>query len=333
MATVVGATVMTLVDLLKGLAPDGSVATVAELLTQVNDVLIDFPWMEGNLITGHQTTVRTGIPTPTWRLLNNGVTPGKSTKAQMTEQCAKLEDWSEIDEAVAELGGNVGATRFSESVAHIEGMSQEFSSVLFYGTALTPEKFVGLSARYSSLSAGNAQNIIDAGGTGTDNTSVWLCILGDSTLSGIYPKGSKGGLTHNDIGKVTVQTATGVGTGRLRVYQDQYIWDCGIALMDWRYVVRICNVDISNLVTESSAADLTKLMIKAMKRIPNLARGKAVFYMNRTVEEMLDIQGRNDVKSGGQLKYEDVDGKPRMSFRGIPVRRSDALLNSETRVT
>lgn len=332
MATI-GSSVLTMLDRAKSLDPDGRPAKVAELLTIRNEVLQYMGWIEGNLPTGHRTTVRIGLPSVTWRLLNNGVTPSKSTKAQIDEQCGKLEAWSECDVAVAKLGGDVGAARLSEAKSFLESMNQEFNAVLLYGAATSPEKFVGLAPRYSSLSAGNSQNVIDGGGTGTDNTSVYLTVWSEETLTGIYPKGSAVGLQHNDLGEQTVQTSTGIGTGRLRAYQDQFVWDCGIALKDWRYVVRLCNIDISNLLAESSAVDLTNKMLRMIARIPNINAGRAVFLMNRTVHEMLTIQRRLDVRAGGQLSFEHVDGQIRWSFMGIPIACTDSLLNTEARVT
>lgn len=334
----VGTTVLNLVDIAKGWDPNGSLAKVVELLSVSNQILLDMPWAEGNLPTGHITTVRTGLPTVTWRLLNAGVTPSKSTKAQITEQCGKMEAWSEVDVAVAKLNGNLAATRLSEASAFLESMNQEEASVLFYGNSgLNPEKFTGLSARYASLSAGNAQNILDGGGTGTDNTSVWLVGWGDNSITGIYPKGSTAGLQHNDFGEQTVQTSTGIGTGRMRAFQEQFVWDCGIALKDWRYVVRLCNIDVSNLVAESTPTDLTNKMIRMMARLGVNGNGadttRAAFYMNRTVFEMLTIQRFENVRTGGQLSYDVVDGVVKWSFMGIPIRRTDALLNTESRVT
>ena len=332
--TAINTTVPTLLDVAKRLDPDGQIATIVELLTQNNQILLDMPWSEGNLPTGNRTTVRTGLPAVTWRLLNGGVTPSKSTTAQIDEACGKLEAWSQVDCAVAKLNGNVGAFRLSEAKAFLEAMNQEFCSVLLYGNSgLNPEKFTGLSPRYSSLSAGNAQNIIDGGGTGSDNTSVWLVVWNDNTIHGIYPKGSVAGLVRNDLGEKVVTVTQGVGGQMMLAYLEQFVWDCGIALKDWRYVVRLCNIDVSNLVAQSSAVDLTNKMIRMVHRIPVMTVGRPVFYMNRTVFEMLDIQRREDVRTGGQLKYEVVDGMNTPTFRGIPIRRSDSLLNTESRVT
>lgn len=334
----VGGTVLTLADFAKSLDPNGRVATVIELLEQTNDVLMDMLWKEGNLPTGERTTVRTGLPTVAWRLLNQGVAGSKSTKAQIDEQCGMLEAWSEVDKDLAELNGNTPAFRLSEARAFIESMNQEMAQTLFYGNSgLAPEEFTGLSVRYSSLSATNAQNIVSGGGSGSDNSSVWLIAWGENTIHGIYPKGSQAGLMHEDLGLQTVQAegtgSVGIAGARLRAYQDHWQWKCGIALKDWRYVVRIPNIDISNLVAKSSAADLVDLMIKAMYRLPNLGAGnRMAFYANRTCLEFLDIQRRDDVTAGGQLSYDMVDGKRVMSFRGVPIRLSDQLLENEAAV-
>ena len=331
---VISSKALTLADHAKRTDPDGKIPKIVEMLEQTNEILDDMLFLEGNLPTGHRTSVRTGLPTVAWRLLNKGVQPSKSTTAQVDEQCGLLEAWSEVDQEVAELNGNVNAFRLSEASAFIEAMNQEFSSTLFYGNSgLAPEEFTGLSVRYSDLSAANAENIIDGGGVGADNSSIWLICWGEQTCCGVFPKGSKAGLYHDDLGLQTIETANGIATERMRVYQDHFKMKSGLALKDWRYVVRIANIDISNLVTKSSAADLIDLMIKAMHRLPNLNMGRCAFYMNRTVIQMLDIQRKDDAVSGTGIKYDEVDGKLIPHFRGIPIKKCDSLLESEAQVS
>ena len=326
---------LTLIDWAKRLDPDGKTAAIAELLGQSNEILMDMLWTEGNLPTGHRTTVRTGLPTPAWRLLNPGVQPSKSTTAQIDEACGILEAWSEVDKDLAELNGNTAAFRLSEAQAFIEAMNQEMASTLFYGNAGTaPEEFTGLAARYSAISgAANGQNVITGSGSQSDNSSIWLICWGQQTVHGIFPKGSKAGLQHYDHGEVTVETSAAMAGTRLRAYQDQWQWKCGVALRDWRYAVRIANIDISNLVAKSSAADLIDLMIKAIHRIPSLNMGKCAFYMNRSCMQMLDIQRRDDAVSGGGISYSEIDGKMTYTFRGIPMRKVDALLETESAIS
>jgi len=333
MATL-AANVLTLADWAKRLDPDGKVDAIVEMLSQTNEILTDMLFMEGNLPTGHRSTVRTGLPTAAWRLLNQGITPSKSTTAQVDEAIGMLEAWSEVDKDLAELNGNTGAFRLSEAQAFVEAMNQEMASTFIYGNSGTaPEEFNGLALRYNSLSGANAQNIIDAGGTGSDNSSIWLVSWGAQTTFGVFPKGSKAGLVHEDHGLVTVETTAGIAGSRMRAYQDRWQWKLGVVVKDWRYTVRAANIDISDLVAKSSAADLFDTMIKMMHRIPNLRLGRPVFYMNRSVFQMLDIQGRDDVQSGGGLKFENVEGVIQRTFRGVPVRLVDALTEAEAQIT
>lgn len=320
-----GANVITLADHAKRLDPNGNSADIVEMMAQTNEILQDMHFKEGNLVTGDRTTIRTGLPTVYWRMMNQGVLTSKSTTAQVDEGCAMLESWSEVDIALANLGGNPAAFRLSEARAFIEAMGQELAQTTFYGAASSPEEFVGLAPRYSATSAANGSNILLAGGAGSDNSSIWLVVWGERTIHGIFPKGSKAGIQHHDHGEQTVDNAGGVTGAKMRAFQDQFVANTGLVVKDWRYAVRIPNIDISALVTESAGADLIKLMIKATKRVPALKAGKAAFYMNRSVLQMFDIQHRDAVQSGGGLNYDNVQGQVVMSFRGIPLRQCDVL--------
>lgn len=333
MATL-GSNNLTLADHAKRVEPNGGICTdIVELLSQTNEMLDDMSWKEGNLPTGHRVIVRTGLPTVYWRQYNQGIPTSKSTTAQVDEQTGMLEAYSEVDKDLAELNGDLAAFRMSEAQPFVESINEEMQKKSIYGnTLLAPEEFTGLAIRYSDSTAVAGRNILKAGGSGSDNSSIYLVVWGDNTAFGVYPKGSKMGLVHEDLGLVTIETANGVAGARMRAYRDHWQWKCGVVVKDWRYVVRIANIDISNLVSKSSAADVTELMIKAMHRIPNLKAGRPAFYMNRTLAEMLDIQRRDDVQAGGQLNYEMVDGKRVNMFRGIPIRTVDQLLETEATV-
>lgn len=330
MATI-GTNVLTLADHAKRLDPSGKVGKIVELLSQSNPMVDDMTFVEGNLPIGHRTNIRTGLPTVYWRLLNQGVPSSKSTTAQVDESCGMLESRSQVDKDLAELCADLAAFRLSEAQPFVEAMSQEAAQTLIYGNSSTaPEEFNGLATRYSSLSATNGQNILSGSGGGSDNASIWLVGWGEQTVHGIFPKGSKAGLIHEDLG---LADAFDASNNRFRAYMDRWQWKLGLVVKDWRYAVRIANIDVSNLVAKSSAADLFDLMIKAIHRIPNLGMCKPVFYMPRSVFQMLDIQKRDDVISGGQLSYADADGKPVYSFRGIPAKICDAMLETEAVVS
>jgi len=321
----------TLLDLAKRLDPDGSIAPIVEILNQSAPILDDMAWKEGNLPTGNRGTIRTGLPTATWRKMYGGVLPGKSRTLQVTDNCGMLEAYAEVDKALADLNGNTTAFRASEDTAFIEGMTQEFVSTLLYGNESTePEAFTGLAPRFNSLSAENACNIIGGGSNDTDNTSIWLVGWGDNTVHGIVPKGSKAGLQMSDLGEVTAGDRT---NGYFQAYRTHYRWDCGLVVKDWRYVVRIPNIEVSDLlVAATSGADLTDLMAQAVEMIPNLGACRPVFYMNRTVRSMLRRQIAAKVASS-TLTMDSVGGKMVMHFDEIPVKRLDGITNAETLVS
>lgn len=323
-----GLTALTLADWGKRIDPNGKVDKITELLSQTNPILMDMPFIEGNLPTGHKTTIRSGLPSATWRLLNYGVQPSKSTTVQVTDLAGMLESYAEVDKSLADLNGNTAEFRLSEDRAFIEAMNQSMAQTLFYGdTSVNPQQFMGLSSRYSLKSAGNGQNIIDAGGTSTDNTSIWLVVWGENTVHGIFPKGQKAGLNMEDKGQQTLRDAN---NNPYEGYRTHYKWDNGLCLRDWRYVVRIANIDVSDLSVPGSAANIVSLMVKALHRIPNRGMGKPVFYMNRTVGQALDLQSLD--KASLALSVKETEGEFWTTFRGIPIRETDAILETEARV-
>ena len=330
--SVLTATHPTLLDVTKRLDPEGKIDTIAEMLTQTNEILEDMVMLEGNLPTGHKTTARTGLPAPTWRKLYGGVQPAKSKTAQIIDTCGMLEAYAEIDKALADLNGNSAAFRASEDRAFIEGMNQEFAQTLFYGNESTePEAFTGFGARYNSLSAENACNIIrDTTQDSTDNSSIWLVVWGPNTVHGIYPKGSKAGLQMEDKGQVTIENVDGAG-GRMEGYRTHYRWDTGLCVRDWRYVVRIAFNQEDLVADAASGPKLIDLMTQAVEMIPNLGMGRPAFYGNRNTRSFLRRQIVNKVASAS-LSMDEVAGKRVVAFDGIPFRRCDAILNTESAV-
>jgi hypothetical protein len=322
----------TLLDLAKRSDPDGKIADIVEILNQTNEMLTDMVWVEGNLQTGHRTTIRSGLPQPTWRKLYGGVQPTKSRSVQVTDNTGMLEAYAEVDKALADLNGNTAAWRLSEDRAHIEGMNEEMQQTALYGNEGTePEAFTGIMPRFNSLSASNADNVIDAGGTGTDNASILLCVWGPNTGHGIVPKGSSAGLQMEDKGQVTIENIDGAG-GRMEAYRSHYRWDAGLTIRDWRYFVRICNIDRSLLTADASTgAKLPDLMFQAFDRVPNVAMGRAAWYMDRGVLTKLRQQSSDRIKTS-TLTVDQVGGVMVTSFQGLPIRRVDQMSYDEARV-
>ena len=332
---------LTLLDWAKRQDPDGNIPVIAELLSQTNEILSDAVFKEGNLPTGERVSIRTGLPAVYWRALNQGIPSSKSITAQVDESCGMLEARSEVDKDLIALNGNAASFRLSEDSAFLEAMNQEQASKLFYGNPATdPKQFLGLAPRYSLTSAGNGTNVMSAGGSdASHNTSIYLVVWGDQTVYCPFPKGTKAGLIHSDLGEQTVYNSDGT---RLQAMATLYQWKNGLVVKDWRYAVRVCNIDttalaaLSGTQATSAATNVIDMMNLALDKVPNLGFGRPVFYMNRTVYAGLRRMAR--VMSTNVLDVEKgltQFGTPTnwMTYLGVPIRRCDAIVNTESVVS
>lgn len=334
MATL-SATHPTLLDFKNRLDPDNSVSKVIEMLHQTNEILDDAVWLEGNELTGHVTSVRTGIPEPVFRKLYGGVQPSKTTSVKIREGLGMLENYAEVDKALADLNGNSAAWRMSEESGIIEGFGQKLARYMIYGNEATePEGFTGLAPRFNTKSgAVNGENILTSATPpdGTDNTSIWVVGWGPNTAHMIYPKGSQAGIKIEDKGQVTIESVDGAG-GRMEAYRTHYKWDCGMVVRDWRYVVRI-NFDLEDVVASGATGPVLRdLLAKAMRRIPNLNIVKPAIYMNRDALDAFDLQMNRDPLLSFKT-VEDAQGKVVTRFRGVPIRRVDQILSTEAGIS
>jgi hypothetical protein len=242
-----------------------------------------------------------------------------------------LETYLEVDKKLASLSGNTNEFRMQEARAAIEGMSQTLATTLFAGdTDTDPEKFLGLQARYDDPSAGNGENIILGGAAGgqTDSSSIWLINWRPDKIHGIYSKGSAIGLQHEDLGEERLQDSSN------NFYQglvSHLSMDIGLCVRDWRYAVRICNVDDSLLTKDASAgADIIDLMIQATEQIKDL-NGSPRFYCSQNVRSFLRRQINN--ATNVNLTQENFAGKRTVLFDSIPVRRTSAIVPTESTIS
>ena len=325
----------TLADVAKRTDPNGRIATIVEILTESNPILEDMRVVECNNNTTHRTTVRATLPEVEFRMFNQGVSKSKSTTLMVEDATAMAEAYSDVDVDLAMLNGNTQEFRLSEDRAFIEAMNQTMARTLFYGNqALEPMKFTGFTPRFNKLSY---DNVLDFGGTSTDNTSIWLIPWGDNTCHGIYPKGSKAGLQVKDLGEDTVHDAEGKQYQALRSH---YQWKLGLSVRDSRYVKRIANIPMSGMnqiiengsVSPATGSKLIRLMIAAVNRMPSTSGAYSpIWYMNKDVKTMMDIMAME--KTNVHLSVTEFEGKPVTRFLGYPIRQLDVLLNTEEKVS
>lgn len=319
----------TLADLVSRLDDAGRIAPIAEILNQQLPILNDLGFVECNKTDGYLHTIRTGLPTPTWRKLYGGVQPTKSTTAQVTDTCGNLEAYAEVDKDLADINGNTAAFRISEDRPFIEAMGQAMAQTMFYGdTTKNPERFMGIAARYNRLPTGtkppaSSRNVISCGGSGNNLTSIYM--ISHDVFHGIYPKGSKVGLSKSDKGQVTVTKEDG---SMYEAYRTHYKWQAGTMLDDWRGCARVCNIALSGTATTGDA--LIEAMIKAKNQIEAKYLSRLKIYVPRDIKTVLELAALE--KSASCLSITEAAGQFKTSFFGIPIEVCDAISTAEDEV-
>jgi len=309
-----------------------------ELFEQTNDLAEDLPFCECNEGQVHTHLMDADVPQGTWRRVNEGIKAVSASTIQVSDTVALLENRSESDKIVAKRSGDVAMYRHRQDRRIVSGLNQQLASCLFYGDPKTdPKKFYGLSPRYDVLgqpaNKPSAQDfgmrhILNAGGsTASSQTSIWLLGMGvDVGVFGIYPSTApNAGIEAQDLGEIDLRDANGAV---FRGYATHYSVQQGLAIADWRYVVRIANVEFTAAMDEASINTICDIMIEATNALPDLKAVRPVFYCNRQGHTRLQQMAIR--KSNMSLGFGDIYGvKNQLSISGIPIKRCDALISTE----
>jgi hypothetical protein len=225
--------------------------------------------------------------------------------------------------------------RADEANGHMEALAQEAATaIVYHNSAIDPKKPMGFAPRFNSFSAENGSQLVDGGGSGSDNTSIWMITWERSACHLIYPKGTKAGISREDLGKIPASDANG---NRYMVYREEFRWHLGLAVRNWQYVARVCNIDVSDLTEDAATgADIINLMTEMYykhkgRRVP---KGKTCIYANTTIVKFLDYQSRLAQNKNLFLTWGEYgpNAKEVLMFRGIPIRECDCILNTEATV-
>lgn len=321
----------------------GLLPKVVEYMATTRELVMDIPWMEGNLPTGDMVAMRTSLPTVSTRALNTYTAATKGGYSTETNSTAIIEAWMKHDAKLVEMSKNPMQYLYTESLGHQQAMTQECSRLLFNGSAGNELEFKGFYERYATLDSDGPFTVLNGGaGTDSDLTSIWLICWGPDTCYGIYPSGSTMGLSIDDKGKVTDRITVNGVVKQMDIYESKFTWDCGITIKDPRFVIRCANIDVSEIHLATSYQAIIDKMIDMIEAVPSQqaltqvinpesARGplpRASFYMPRTVRSALRKQIRKD--SNVNLTLDTVAGQRVLSFDGIPVRVDDTITSGET---
>jgi len=323
---------------------NGNVIPAIEALHRLNPLMQDAHVVECNDGSGHISRIRTGLGDVAWGQLYKGIIQSKGTSMQVRDTTGFVERLATIDKRYLEKVKNPAAERADEANVALEAIAQDVQVNWFYAdTATTPERFKGLAARYSSIANGGAaaSQIVDGGGTGSNNTSIWLVGWGRSGTSMIIPEGSTAGVQRTDMGDQRVYDEL----QRPYYAKEEYFrQDVGCKVSDWRQNVRIANIDVA--AVRAGTVDLYgllrqgyyKMQTRRDTRIENTDGAdtgiKPVIYMNRDMLQALDALATNGGTADNRVRLvpDELAGKEVKVYREMPIRETDAIINAEQRI-
>ncbi|MFC0683044.1 major capsid protein [Novosphingobium clariflavum] len=335
---VLGLSYWNLIDVLK--AGGDGIGDVVEALTQLTPFMKDANVLTCNKGTKHASSIRTGLPAAAWGALYQGIPQSKGHYTQVEDTTGFLEGLSSVDKRLLDLKPEQAAKlRLMEAHGFFETFAQTIESAIWYSDVkINGKQFHGLAPRYNSLAN---PNVIPGGGTGSDNTSIWFVTHGDGQTSVITPENIAAGVQREDKGEQRVLDGAG---NPYYVKEELFTQHVGIAVKDWRYNVRIPNIDVSDVIAGS--VNLNKLMRSAyfrmqgrrsykMEKQGEMSPGRTAIYMNRTIIEALTNESVNARGTDNfvRLTPMEVAGEEVQSWMGMPIRETDALLNTETLVS
>jgi hypothetical protein len=313
-----------MVEMSKRMDPSGRTAAIVEVLQEDNPIIQDATWMEANDVWANKTTRRAYLPSGDWRKLNNGVSKVSTLTVVLWDTIGSLEAYSEPDKDLIDKAPDPMQARMDEARGIIEGMSVQFAYSMFYKNAdSTPEAMTGLHPRMPSLAT--TTNVLNAGGSGSDVTSVYVVMWGPGKVNCIYPKGAPNmGVQHRDLGE---QTLSGTSSTQYQGYRDHFKLEAGLAVQDEKCIGRVANIESTGATNLFDEDDLITLCNR-------MRNGPKWVYVNNTVLTQMEIalKDKNNVNFTPS-QGEGLAGAPVMYFRGYPVKKCDQIAITETALT
>lgn len=313
---------LSLVEVAKRTNPDGTMATIAEVLNETNSIISDAIWREANDTFSNKTVRRAALPSGSWRKLNEGVAVEASKTIELVDTIGMLETWAENDIEVIKGFSNPMQARNDEAMSFVEGLGQTMASTMIYGNSdTTPEKFTGLAPRMGSVSA--TTNVINEGGSGNDTTSIYIVDWSPNGVYMIYPKNSMAGLEHEDRG---IETATDSSNNKYRAYVDVFTWKAGMVVKNSKSIARLANIEpdgASNIFDEDNLITLMNRMTQGPGRR---------IYCNQAVLTQMEIRAK-DKTNIHYTTVNDIAPGPVTMFKGVPVRLVEQITEAETSIS
>jgi len=325
MSTIAIQNQLTMLELAKNIAPNGQLHKVAAILTRINRIWDDMPWFQANDIFSHVSAQEYSEPEGELRTFNDGVGNVSVETQEVRDILSMMEAYSDSDKAMVDAAPNPQAFRNGRAARILRGIGKSWIELLFYGNNGTNSKsFNGLAVRLNSLAA--SANVIGAGGTGNDLTSIYVARWGEGAAWCAYPRGSSLGLEHRDLGEITAVTASGK---KFQAYRDWFKIYGGLVVEDPKAIGRLANIETSG-TTNTFDEDLLIQLLNQMS--PDEDFSSMGIYCNSTIKTQMEIRLKDKTNVNYTMDQGLAPGGV-LKFKGIPVRLCECILNTEDAIS
>ena len=343
--TVNNTRVLTYLDFVKGLDPKGNFAhRIVELVAKKVEMLDDMTVIAANNGTALETTVRTETPTPVWTTYYGGIPSNKGSKAKIKVSCGRMATKILVDKKLYDDSKDKDAVLEDEITANITGMRNELANAIIYGLVKeNPLGINGLFKHYSAYDNSNtddtdsAHYVINALGTSGDTAaksklgSMALVGWSPNTITAFHPENSStGGIEKSDKRVTDVADPDIGGDATYEAYLQYLYWNLGIAVRDYRYGGRICNIQRDRMLTKTYEGAYVELIDRLSQRVLD-DEVKQAFYMDKQMWENVCVLFSRLTRANA-ITFQHIEGRKEKKLYGIPVRIMDAMKVNEAEV-
>ncbi|GFO73252.1 hypothetical protein BJAS_P3964 [Bathymodiolus japonicus methanotrophic gill symbiont] len=312
-------------------------ASLIDTMMRKHPILMHANVMQCNQGMSHKMSVLTGLPEAYFVKYYQGHTASAATRVIVDEGISLLKSTSIVDSDFLEAlcGDDINKQRdmcMKEAAHNLEAMASKIEYNIFYGDkSKNPAEFTGLTPRFNHKHGSLSSNqIIDAGGNQNLNTSIWFVTWGNDKTSLLYPKDSMAGISSRFLPQQNVDTGAGKSFQGNRTI---FTWQAGLAVADWRYVVRIAGIQIDD--STYSAFDPYLYMREAYyahQSRHDKSEGTYI-YCNSDIMQIMDRWNVNAISGDDHIRLRpgnELQGKEVKTYRDIPIIECPQIKRKES---
>jgi hypothetical protein len=317
--------------------PDGALLDVFDNISEINDLMKVMQYFPTNEVSRNVTAQVTAYGTPSAVIANEGRTEIINTHEQIVDVPIRFHNIITPDEEVLKRASSPGQWRADRVREYAQSYGQAVASQIITGDASTdPGKAIdGLAKRLGSLPASATDvtdpffTVVAGGGSGADNTSIYIVGIGKNGLHGLYGMNGTAGFQFKM--RPSQLVAASIGSGNIPTTPIDVSWEIGLCSSNRRAIGRICNIDVSDLTDDASAgANLVNLLVHAINKTRVHEMGLTpVLLANENVISYFETQRINHGSNAGATGQMTDLGKVLTTFKGIPFLRMDSIPNNE----